>query len=91
MGTSSGGSLTNRVSPSTTSVSLSSACMLSRVRALASVLVGSDLDFGQWSFRCFFPVSPSSSPSSLSTFSMSIRAYQTSRSRMVASFAISVR
>ncbi len=46
MGTRSGGSLTNRVSPSTTSVSFSSACMLSRVLALASCLVGPGLDLG---------------------------------------------
>ena len=46
MGTSNGGSLTNRVSPSTTWVSLSNACILSRVRALASVLSASDLGLG---------------------------------------------
>ena len=91
MGTSSGGSLTKRVSPSTTSVSLSSACMLSRVRALASVLSAWTLALDRDLSARFFPVSPSSSPRSLSTFSMSIRAYQTSRSLMVANLAISVR
>ena len=45
MGTISGGLLTNRVSPLTTSVSLLSACMLSRVLALATSLSARILAF----------------------------------------------
>ena len=91
MGTISGGSLTKRVSPSTTSVSFSRACMLSRVLALASSLSARALTLDRVLSAPLRPSRPSSPPICRSTASMSTREYHTSRSRSLANLAISVR